>query len=37
MDSSRVDRAKAAPNPALTPWAAGNVLFQLLVVATGDE
>ncbi len=31
MDTSKVDRAKAAPNPAMTQWFAGNVLFQPLV------
>lgn len=31
MDVSRVDREKAAPNPAMAQWFAGNVLFQPLV------
>jgi quercetin dioxygenase-like cupin family protein len=35
MDSSRVDRAKAAPNPAMAAWFSGNVSFQSLV-AGGD-
>ena len=33
MDLSRVDREKAAPNPAMAQWFAGNVLFQPLVCA----
>lgn len=30
MDTSKVDRAKAAPNPSLAQWFAGNALFQQL-------
>jgi len=37
MDTSKVDRAKAAPNPALAQWFAGNVVFQQLVQGGGTE
>ena len=37
MDTSRIDRAQAAPNPAMAQWFAGNVLFQQLVAERDVE
>lgn len=37
MDISKVDRTKAAPNPTMTQWFAGNVLFQPLVQGGDPE
>lgn len=37
MDTSRVDRAQAAPNPALTMWMSGNVVFQQLTPGSDTE
>jgi len=37
MDTSKVDRAKAAPNPAMVPWFVGTVLFQSLVQGSDVE
>ncbi|HEU5349780.1 MAG TPA: cupin domain-containing protein [Ktedonobacterales bacterium] len=37
MDLNRVDRAKAAPNPAMAGWFEGNVRFQQLVQGGDTE
>lgn len=37
MDTSRIDRTEAAPNPAMAPWFAGNVRFQQLVQGRDPE
>lgn len=37
MESNKVDRAKAAPNPAMSQWFAGDVLFQPIVSGSDPE